>query len=347
MASKKHFILFLVGGDSAERDVSFESGRSMYGALKQLGHGVIVADPGRPDIPPTEDPDVFFKETRITSTPPAVGGNIFASRAAFLQYLCGFEKLGCDIVFNSLHGGVGEDGTLQACLDFLGIPYTGSGALACGLSMNKNLSKQLAAIVGVPLAEGFYMNKSELEKTDIIEKVQEKIGFPVVVKPNNQGSSVGVSIVPNAEELPGAFSAAGALDDAFIVEKYIEGSEITASILGSETLPLLEIRPKEGFYDYRNKYTSGATEYICPAPLDKNTTEAIQSSALRVYRAMGCRSYARVDFRLSKKCEHYYLELNTLPGMTSNSLVPKAALAAGIDFPELLNRIIQLSLENR
>jgi D-alanine-D-alanine ligase len=157
---------------------------------------------------------------------------------------------------------------------------------------------------------------------------------------------VGVSIVNEPDELPGALSAAAVLDRALIIERFIDGSEITAAVLGDKVLPLLEIRPKQGFYDYRNKYTSGASEYLVPAPIEAQATAAIQSAALRAYKMLGCTVYARVDFRLSKAGEHYYLEVNTLPGMTSNSLVPKAAGAAGIDFPELIDRIIKLSIED-
>ncbi|NIM19242.1 MAG: D-alanine--D-alanine ligase [Candidatus Latescibacteria bacterium] len=347
MTTKKHTILFLVGGDSPERDVSIESGKSMYEALKKKGYKVIVADPGRPEIPPTEDPAKMFEASQITAEPPIIGENIFASRAAFLEYLCGFEKLQFDVVFNALHGGVGEDGTLQACLDFLGISYTGSGALACALAMNKSLSKHLVSSRGVPLAEGFVIKEDELEMADIEQRIQDEVGFPVVIKPNQQGSSVGVSIVDEPGGLHEAFSKAAPLDRAFLVERYIEGTEVTASILGNEALPLLEIRTKEGFYDYRNKYTPGANEYLVPAPIDAKTTEAIQTSALRAYHALGCRAYARVDFRLAKDCRHYFLEINTLPGMTASSLVPKAAKAAGIDFSELVERILHLSLETR
>jgi D-alanine-D-alanine ligase len=264
-----------------------------------------------------------------------------------MNYLCRFKDLECDVVFNALHGGSGEDGTLQACLDFLGIPYTGSGALACGLAMNKILSKHLVSMDGVPLAKGFFISKTSLDRMDVEKKIQKEIGFPAVFKPNNQGSSVGVSVVRGPDQLGNAISKAVALDDSFIVEEYIDGSEITVSILGDTVLPVLEIRPKQGFYDYSNKYTSGASEYLVPAPLDPKIAEAIQSSALQAYRSLGCRVYARVDFRLSKENRHYYLEVNTLPGMTSNSLVPKAARAAGIEFPELLEKIIRLSIQDK
>jgi D-alanine-D-alanine ligase len=346
MAGDNYHILFLVGGDSLERDVSFVSGRSMYDALIERGHTVIVGDPGRPEIPPSENADDIFAGVRISEAPPQIDADVFSSRKAFMEYMCRFRDMKFDIVFNALHGGVGENGTLQACLDYLGIPYTGCGAVASALAMNKNLSKILAAAAGIPVIEGLYFDTKILQDAATMDRIENEVGFPMVVKPNQQGSSVGVSIVREASELPQALSAAAFLDREIIVERYIDGSEITAAILGNEVLPLIEIRPKQGFYDYRNKYTSGASEYLVPAPIDPQTAEAIQSAAMRIYKTLGCSVYARVDFRLAKAGEHYYLEVNTLPGMTSNSLVPKAARAAGIDFEELLDRIIKLSIED-
>ncbi len=342
--SENYVVLLLVGGDSPERDVSLESGKSICEALKVTGHQVFVADPGRPDIPPAEEPEVFFRDARITSEPPVIERELYASRAAFIEHLCGLRDLGFDVVFNALHGGVGENGTLQACLDYLGIPYTGSGALACALSMDKNLAKQLAAGAGVPTAESFLVDAQAVSKGDLERTIQEKLAFPVVIKPNHQGSSVGVSIVRDPEELSEAISKAAALDRALLVERYIKGREITAAVLGDEALPLVEIQTREGFYDYRNKYTAGANEYLVPAPLRDEATKAIQVSALQAYRALGCSAYGRVDLRYSEEGRHYFLEVNTLPGMTASSLVPKAAKAAGIDFPELIDRILRLSM---
>jgi D-alanine-D-alanine ligase len=346
MAANNYHVLFLVGGDSLERDVSFVSGKSMYEALLTLGHTVTVADPGRPEIAPSENADDIFAGTEISATPPKIGADVYGSRKEFMEYMCRFRSIEFDLVFNALHGGVGEDGTLQACLDYLGIPYTGCGAMASALAMNKNLSKILAAAVGVPIIPGIYVETKSLNDPTTLDRIKNEIGYPLVVKPNRQGSSVGVSIVNEPDELPGALSAAAVLDRALIIERFIDGSEITAAVLGDKVLPLLEIRPKQGFYDYRNKYTSGASEYLVPAPIEAQATAAIQSAALRAYKMLGCTVYARVDFRLSKAGEHYYLEVNTLPGMTSNSLVPKAAGAAGIDFPELIDRIIKLSIED-
>jgi D-alanine-D-alanine ligase len=168
--------------------------------------------------------------------------------------------------------------------------------------------------------------------------------LPAVVKPNQEGSSVGVMIVHTRDQLAEAIEAAGSFGGAYLIEEYIEGTEVTAAMLDGAELPLLEIRPKEGFYDYANKYTSGACEYLVPAPLDEHVTDAIARSAKAAYHSLGCTGYSRVDFRLTPEGDHFFLEVNTLPGMTSNSLVPKAARAVGIEFPELIDRILQLAM---
>ena len=345
MSTGKYRILLLAGGDSAERDVSFSSGRSIYESLKQSGHTLRLADPGRPFVGPTEDAELIFKDVSISSRPPVIGGDLYDSRVHFLEVLSGLGKTGCDIIFNALHGGAGEDGTLQACFDYLGLVYTGSGALTSALAMNKVLSKRLAAGAGVPVADDLVMYRSDIDNPDMVRLLERKIGFPLVIKPNSQGSSVGVAIVDSAETLPAALAAAAGFDRIIMAERYIEGSELTVTILGGQALPIVEIRPRQGFYDYRNKYTDGSNEYLVPAPLAEKTTRAVQQSALDVYHRHGGQVYVRVDFRLSRDGRHYYLETNTLPGMTSNSLVPKSARAAGIDFPELLDRIIRLSLD--
>jgi D-alanine-D-alanine ligase len=345
MAAKKYNILFLVGGDSAERDVSFESGRSIYKTLVKNRHTVRLIDPGRPENGPTENAELIFENAAISGLPPEIDQDVSVSRSRFLEIMSGFGRQDFDIVFNALHGGAGENGTLQACLDFLGLPYTGSGALACALAMNKTISKQLAAGAGVPVADEMILDRSQVSDLDVGTRVIDNIGLPVVIKPNSQGSSVGVRIVDTAEDLPAALECAARLDRTIMAERYIEGSELTVSILGDQALPIIEIRPKQGFYDYRNKYTDGSNDYLVPAPLDETATRTVQQSALEVYRQHGAQVYARVDFRLSNNGQHYYLETNTLPGMTSNSLVPKSARVAGIDFPELLDRIIQLSLD--
>jgi D-alanine-D-alanine ligase len=341
---RKLNVMLVVGGDSTERDVSLGSGRSVYQALRDLGHRVVVTDPLHPEIPPTEDPAAIFKNAGISAEPPRLGREKYDARKKFMTVLGEFDLLGCDVVFNCLHGGAGEDGTFQAVLDFYGIPYTGSGACASMLAMDKNLSKNIVARERVPVAKQLFLEPHEKDAADIESRVMKTPSLPAVVKPNREGSSVGVAIVRTVEELASAIEDARSYGGPYLVEEYIEGTEVTASMLDGVELPLIEIRPKAGFYDYKNKYTSGACEYIVPAPLEEGVADAVARSAKDAYRALGCRGYARVDFRLKPQGDHYFLEVNTLPGMTSTSLVPKAAGAVGIAFPELVDRILRLAL---
>lgn len=344
-ATKKLNVFLMVGGDSSERDVSLDTGKSIHAALKETGHRIVLADPARPDIGLTEDPDVLFADTSIKSEPPQRSKDVSAARRVFVGILEEFDKLRCDVVFNGLHGGAGEDGTLQAVLDYLGIRYTGSGACAAAVAMNKHMSKQLVATAGVPVAKQIFVDSPAHESVVIDDQVMEALSLPVVVKPNDEGSSVGVTIVHSRDGLSAAIQEAKQFGGSYLVEAFIPGKEITAAILDFCDLPLLEIRPREGFFDYHNKYQAGSCEYLVPAPLDKDAADAIAASSRTAYRALGCRGYARIDFRMNDRGDHVFLEANVLPGLTANSLVPKAARAAGIEFPELIDRILRLSVQ--
>lgn len=338
--SRKLNVMLVIGGDSTERDVSIESAESVFRALRDLGHRVLVTDPLHPEVLPTEDPSGFFEGAKISSEPPRLGREKYRARHSFMTTLARFDELRCDVVFNCLHGGAGEDGTFQAVLDYLGIPYTGSGARASMLAMNKELSKRVVSHEHVPVARELYVDRPDHDLKEIERRVMQTPSLPAVVKPNNEGSSVGVTIVRTVGELAVAVRDAASFGGPYLIEEFIEGREMTASMLDGAELPLIEIRPKSGFYDYKNKYTSGACDYLVPAPLDEKTAAAIARSASTAYRALGCSGYSRVDFRLDPGGNHYFLEVNTLPGMTSNSLVPKAARAIGIEFTELVDRIL-------
>lgn len=342
--ARKLNVMLVAGGDSAERDVSIESARSVFGALRDLGHRVVVTDPLHPEIAATEEPGVFFEHAGIGAEPPRVGRERYKARERFVATLGGFDALGCDLVFNCLHGGAGEDGTFQAVLDYLGVPYTGSGACASMLAMNKELAKRVVSREGVPVPRELLVDRPGRDAAEIESRAVKTPALPAVVKPNCEGSSVGVTIVHSVEELAGAIAEAETYGGSYLIEEYIEGTEVTASMLDGVDLPLIEIRPQSGFYDYKNKYTSGACEYLVPAPLAEKVADAIARSARTAYHALGCRGYSRVDFRLSPTGNHYFLEVNTLPGMTSHSLVPKAARAVGIEFTELVDRILRLAL---
>ncbi len=334
-------VLLLAGGDSAERDVSLASARSILAALERLGHRVQIVDPLEPDLPQDAARERVEK-AGVQTKPPAADRR--QGREAFMRLLERRDKKGTDIIFNALHGGAGEDGTIQAMLEYLGVPFTGSGSTACALAMDKYVSRRLATAAGVPMAHGFKCNGSHCSMDELRRMIEKGPGFPAVVKPLDQGSSVGLSIVKASRDLAEAVAEARRYGDRFIVEQYVAGSEITVAMLGTEALPVLEIRPTSGVYDYMHKYTSGMTEYIVPAPIEKSLSDAFSAYAVDAYTALGCCVYARVDFRLSKAGEPFFLEVNTLPGMTEHSLVPKAARAAGLDFAQLVDRIIQLSL---
>ena len=332
-------IAVLLGGTSAERDVSLVTGLAVAKALLENGHSVqaidcayganVLSDLDRPaEAIIAEQPSDI--ENRRRELDPRV--------MEAVQYLLK-EKF--DVVYNGLHGGYGENGQLQALLELAGIPYTGSGPLASGLGMNKHLSKIMFRSCDVPTANWcFYPSRGSVDLKQVAE-----LGYPVVVKPNDQGSTVGLSIVHDPEHINAALEEAFRHSQSVIIEKYIPGREITVSILGDQALPVIEIRPKSGFYDYKSKYQKGMTDYMVPAPIPDELSRKVQEKALQAYRAMGCQDYARIDFRLQDDGQFFCLEVNTLPGMTPTSLVPKAAQAVGISFNDLVERIVHSALE--
>ena len=243
-----------------------------------------------------------------------------------------------DIVLIALHGGIGENGRIQGMFESLGIRYTGSDALSSAICMDKHICKLLAEDIGIAtprwkrIRKGKFIYKNEFD-------------YPFVVKPNSEGSTIGLTIVHNENDYDSAVEEAFKYDDEILIEEFISGKEITVSIVGEDVLPIIEIRPEHGLYDYECKYTKGLTEYICPAELNKDLTKRIKQTAFEVYKLLKCRHYGRVDLRLDNNNQHWFLELNTLPGMTDTSLVPKAAKAAGISFEQLIGNIIKQSLD--
>ena len=259
-----------------------------------------------------------------------------------------------DIVFLGLHGGAGEDGTIQALLDLAGIPYTGSGHLASALAMDKDLSKHLFVQNDVRTAEWVMATAESGDEKDSTGKrfrkeALEMLGLPIVVKPSKQGSTVGLSVVKKAKDLSRAITEAFQYDDEVMVERFIAGRELTVGILGDEALPVGEIIPKHEIYDYECKYQAGMAVEEFPAKISAAQTSTVQELARRAFRALKLRGYARIDFRMSegRAAKFYCLEANTLPGMTQTSLIPQAAAAAGITFPELCERIVRIALDAR
>jgi len=330
-------VTVLLGGDSPERDVSLASGRGIVQALRGRGHEALPLDPALP-LERQIEPD----HVHIAERPPGTLDPLPPEKA--LDWLRSPLLLDADVVFVGLHGGAGENGTVQALLEAAGVAYTGTGVLGSALAMNKDRSKAIFRIEGVQTAEHLILRRGD-PPGDVRRLVEERLGFPVVVKPNNQGSSVGFSFVEEPSELGDALEKAVSFRCDVIVERFVAGREITVSILGGEALPLVEIIPEGGFYDYKRKYTKGTSRYVAPAELDEDVTRRFQEQAVLAYDALCCRDYARVDFRMSDEGEPYCLEVNTLPGMTELSLVPMAAMASGVSFDELVERICMMAIE--
>ncbi len=339
-------ILVLMGGTSAERDVSLASGEAIVKALKDAGHQVLALDTARGQSL-LADNGKYIPEG-VKEKPPDVRDLERVSKQQALEAIHSFDFSQVDVVFLALHGGQGEDGTVQALLDLTGKPYTGSGVLASALCMNKAMSKKIFEKEGILTPEWFLIENPDLSDISAVAKrIEGNLGFPCVVKPNNQGSTVGLTVVKEKQDLKGALEFAHQYSSHILVERYIAGREVTVGVLGDIPLPVVEIIPEHGIYDYECKYTHGKSKYVCPAEIPENKSKEIQAIGLRAFQALGCEGYARVDFRYGEDDQFYCLEVNTLPGMTSLSLVPMAAKALGIDFPELVDRIARLALKKR
>jgi D-alanine-D-alanine ligase len=333
-------IAVLMGGTSAERDVSLASGIRITQALRSRGHDVVAVDTVA-GLLSSDDEKRLLAGGVVKPAPPDTKA-LLRMNAAMQGTLRALPQ--ADVLFLALHGGQGEDGTLQALLDLTGVPYTGSGHLASALAMDKDLAKHLFRAAGVPTADW-------LMAPATVEQVRETLGFPVIVKPSKQGSTVGLSIVKDPAQLQRAIDDAFEHDDEVMIERFIAGRELTVGILGGEALPVGEIISKNEIYDYEAKYTPGMATEEFPANLTDEQTATVQDLARKAFAALKLRGYARIDFRMSENASDngtfYCLEANTLPGMTDTSLIPQAAAAMGIDFPELCERVVQLALDAR
>jgi D-alanine-D-alanine ligase len=348
MKENRYNILVLAGGESTEREVSLTSAKAVVEGLTRKGQHVRVLDTrdgqhlmyrvGQFDGGPSE---VRFEQYAVVAEKPS------ARQAA--QEMFRLATTGIDVVFNALHGGVGENGTIQAVLDLIQMPYTGSPMAASAMAMNKDISKRVMRTLGIATADWQrFDSTAELTPEDIAEIVIESnLGWPVVVKPTNGGSTVGLTLVESADGLPEAIRQAFAIDDSLLVEKYLKGREITIAVLDGKALPPVEIKPSHALYDYTCKYTKGKSKYFCPADIDADLTRRFSFEAELLYKTIGCRGYARVDFITAPDGSSICLELNTLPGMTGLSLFPMAARAAGIEFDELLIRLCELALKGK
>ena len=345
-----------MGGTSAERDVSLASGLRITEALRTRGHEVTAIDTARGPLS-RESERALLARPVVQATPPSQSELQQMARETLpqMQRVLPSLRLG-DIVFLGLHGGAGEDGTIQALLDLAGIPYTGSGHLASALAMDKDLSKRLFVQNDVLTAEWSMATRESSQEQEAAGKrfrknVLEALGLPVVVKPSKQGSTVGLSVVKKAKDLAAAIAEAFQYDDEVMIERFIAGRELTVGILGEVALPVGEIIPKHEIYDYECKYQAGMAVEEFPAKISSAQTSAVQELAVRAFRALKLRGYARIDFRMNvegkSRAKFYCLEANTLPGMTNTSLIPQAAAAAGISFPELCERIVRIALDAR
>lgn len=349
-------IVVLAGGISTEREVSLVTGKGVCDALRKNGHKAVLLDVffgyGREGSPLE---DIFEKESLlgdevhgINTTDPDIE-EIKKLRKGDSNSLTGPNVLNichmADIVFMALHGADGENGRLQAAFDILGIKYTGSGSFGSSLAMDKFISKKILRESKIPVPYGFLVTKKEIKERLKGKKLLQDTMFPCVVKPCCGGSSVGVSIVNNMEEYSEALNSALKYEDDVLVEEYIKGREFSAGIVDGEAYPVIEIIPKQGFYDYKTKYQPGMAEDVCPANISDSLCDIIQDYAKKVYHILKLEAYARIDFLLDAKGNIYCLEANTLPGMTPTSLLPQEAKAVNINYHELCEKIVKASLE--
>ena len=301
-------IAVLLGGTSAERDVSLNSGAAVLAGLREAGVNSHPVDP---------------KETDVTQ----------------------LKNMGFKKAFIALHGRGGEDGTLQGLLELISLPYTGSGVMASAISMDKLRSKLLWQGAGLPVAPWVAITSDMFENglTDELLSQVAELGLPLIVKPSREGSSVGMSKVTESEHLTAALAQAFQHDDEILVEKWLSGPEFTVAVLGEEILPSVRIQPAGTFYDYEAKYLSDETKYFCPGCEESTEEAAMQSLVLKAWKVLGCRGWGRIDVMQDNDGQYYLLEANTSPGMTSHSLVPMAARQAGMSFSQLVVRILDLA----
>ena len=334
-------ITVLMGGTSAERDVSLASGLRIADALRSRGHDVVALDTARGPLTAKDEKQLLSKGNVVQKEPPSQEELDRMAAETLPQMLRALPALkAADVVFNTLHGGYGEDGHIPALLDMAGVRYTGSGNLGSALAMDKDLSKHLFRRAGVQTANWIMARREEPAEEQL-----RGLPLPVVVKPSKQGSTVGLSVVKRREELAAAVDEAFKYDDEVMIEQFVPGRELTVGILNGEALPVGEIIPKHEIYDYECKYTPGMAEEIFPAQIPSDKARETQELARRAFQALKLRGCARIDFRMTDDGSLFCLEANTLPGMTQTSLIPQGAAAAGISFPELCERIALSAIE--
>lgn len=341
-------IVVLAGGTSTERDVSLITGTKVYEALKNKGHHVILVDlfMGLEEME-TVSKDIFTMEYNwvknvngISEMDPDIA-KVKAMRQDKSNNLFGAHVIEvcqmADVVFMALHGSNGEDGRIQATFDLMGIQYTGTGYLSSALAMDKGISRKFFQEGGVPVAQGITVQKGS--------DISDWNRYPCIVKPCCGGSSVGVSVANNEEEFKQALEAAFVFENEVVVEEFVKGREFSIGVMEGKALPIIEIAPLQGFYDYKNKYQAGSAVETCPAQITEEQTKKMQHYAELAYKVLGIEAYARIDFMMGEDGAMYCLEANTLPGMTPTSLLPQEAAQIGINFEDLCEKIIEVSLK--
>jgi D-alanine-D-alanine ligase len=305
-------VAVLKGGRSLERQISLRSGARVQDALERLGHEVVAIDAGLDLV------------ARLRDEEP-------------------------DVAFIAMHGSDGEDGTVQELLEIAGVPYTGSGVLACVRASDKVLTKHLLLEDGIPTPEFFAFSETafrDLGAAEALPAMEERLDFPIVVKPASGGSALGIRFARTAADVPGALVSAFSYDTKVLLERHVAGRDLAVSVLDGEPLPVVEAIPREeDFYDFESRYEIGRTDFTCPADLPGDAAARAQELALRTYRLLGCAGFARVDLMLDEAGELWVLEANSVPGLTDTSLLPQAAEAAGVGFDELVGRILELALQ--
>jgi D-alanine-D-alanine ligase len=332
-------ITVLTGGTSAERDVAIASAVQVVGALRSRGHEVTVVDTARGYIPEADEPALL--SSVVATEPPPIAQLRALERGLLLSGLANLAAVrDADVLFLALHGGRGEDGTIQTLLEMVGVPYTGSGRLGSAMAMDKDISKRLFQMAGVPTAAWVMAPAAP-------EQIEREFGWPVVVKPSKQGSTVGLTVVKRARDFEGAVGLARQYDDEVMVEEFVPGRELTVGVLEGRALAVGEIIPRHEIFDYECKYTPGMSQEIFPADLPASVSEECSRLSLVAHEALKLGGYSRVDFRLTPAGDLFCLEVNTLPGMTATSLLPQAARAVGIEFPELCEQICRVARRSR
>lgn len=302
--NKNDVIAVLMGGPSSEADISRNTGKAISEALSGMGYHVVPVE---------------YNPARVTEQ---------------------LREIKAKVVFIAVHGKYGEDGTIQSVLEMERIPYTGSGVTSSAITMDKIMSSRIFKEAGIPMANSRpYYEKDGIK--EVAKKIKENYDFPVVIKPACEGSTIGVEIIRKEEDLESALARTFAIESRILAERYLDGEEFTVAVLEGEALPVIQICPHSGEYDFHSKYTKGATDYLVPAPISEELAKKMQKLAILGYQVAECAGVVRFDFRTNKEGEPFVMEANSIPGMTSTSLVPKAAAAVGIDFPHLCERILR------